>query len=69
MWNCLKDAKGIIHYHDKFPDKNVPDKPLKEIQEAVKNHDRKFEFINQKLVKHYAPGISHYVFDIGIDER
>jgi tRNA wybutosine-synthesizing protein 2 len=25
--DCLKNHKGIIHYHDKFPDRDVPDKP------------------------------------------
>jgi tRNA wybutosine-synthesizing protein 2 len=56
---CLKNRKGIIHYHDKFPDKDVPDKALK--------IDMDFELLDYKLVKHYAPGISHYVFDIGIE--
>lgn len=67
--NCLEDCKGIIHYHNKFPDKNVPDKPLKSIKEVVENYDRTAELLDYKQIKSYAPGISHYVFDIGIDGK
>lgn len=68
-FNCLKDSKGIIHYHDKFPDKIVPDKPLKIINEIAEEHDRLAKVLNYNQIKSYAPGISHYVFDIGIEEK
>lgn len=68
-FNCLEDCKGIIHYHDKFIDRYVPHKPLKTIKNLVKKYDRSIEFFNYKQVKSYAPGINHYVFDIGIDEK
>lgn len=68
-FNCLKDYKGIIHYHDKFPDKNVPDKPLKIVKRLAEKYSRNVELLNHIQIKSYAPGISHYVFDIGIDEK
>jgi tRNA wybutosine-synthesizing protein 2 len=68
-FNCLKDYKGVIHYHDKFPDKNVPDKPIKIVKELAEKYSRNVELLNYIQIKSYAPGISHYVFDIGIDEK
>ena len=67
--NCLEDYKGIIHYHNKSPDKNVPDKPLKIIKEVAEKYSRNAELLDYKQIKSYAPDISHYVFDIGIDEK
>lgn len=67
--NCLKDYKGIIHYHNKFSDRNVPNKPLKILKEVAEKYNRNAELLDYKKIKSYAPGISHYVFDIGIDEK
>lgn len=66
---CLKKRKGVIHYHDKFPDKNAPDKPLKVIETVVEKYDRQAELLDYKKVKSYAPGISHFVFDVKIGEK
>jgi tRNA wybutosine-synthesizing protein 2 len=66
---CLIDEKGIIHYHDKFLDKSVPDKPLKILEAVVEKNHRRLELIDYKNVKSYAPGISHFVFDIRIGEK
>ncbi len=66
---CLKDYKGVIHYHDKFPDKIIPDKPLKIVESTVEKYDRRLELLGCKNVKSYAPGISHFVFDIRIGEK
>ena len=68
-FNCLKDCKGFIHYHDKLPEKQVPDKPLKLVKEIAEKYNRTAKLQKYKQVKSYAPGISHYVFDIGIDEK
>ena len=67
--NCLKDYRGIIHYHNKFPDRHIPGKPLKIIKEITERYNRTAELLNYRQIKSYAPGISHYVFDIGIDEK
>jgi tRNA wybutosine-synthesizing protein 2 len=66
---CLKNCKGILHFHDKYPEKNVSDSPLKEIQEIADEYDRSAKLINSKKVKSYAPGIGHFVFDIRIDHK
>ena len=65
-FNCLKDCKGIVHYHDKLPEKHVPHKPLKIIKKIIKKYDSIIELFEYKIIKSYAPGINHYVFDIGI---
>jgi len=67
--SCLRKFKGIVHYHDKFPDTQVPDKPLKIIKEIAEKYNRNTKLLGIKQIKSYAPGISHYVFDIGIDEK
>ena len=63
---CLKNHRGIIHYHDTFPDNDVPDKAFRQVEKIASNYDRKIELLKYKHVKSYAPGIGHYVFDIRI---
>jgi tRNA wybutosine-synthesizing protein 2 len=68
-FRCLKDGSGMIHFQDKFPDDDVPNIPI----EHINNEARKFGLIvdlqNHIKVKSFAPGISHYVFDLGVTER
>jgi len=68
-FECLKNRCGIVHYHDKFPEDVVPELPLKEISEVSGKYNRTVDLLNFKCVKSYAPGISHYVFDIEIGEK
>jgi tRNA wybutosine-synthesizing protein 2 len=67
--DCLHNHKGIIHYHKKIPNRLVPNKVLKKIEEGALKSGCKAELIDYIYVKSYAPGISHYVFDIKIDEK
>lgn len=60
----LKDNTGHIHFHDKIPDKNIPDIKMNEIKKIVEVYDKKAELLNYNRVKSYAPGIGHYVLDI-----
>ena len=62
----LKDGKGIIHFHEKYSEKLVPDKPMESIQLVADDFNKKVELLQYKHVKSYAPGISHYVFDISV---
>jgi len=39
------------------------------VQEVAQKYKRKIELIGYKNVKSYAPGISHFVFDIKIGEK
>jgi tRNA wybutosine-synthesizing protein 2 len=64
---CLNNFRGIIHFHEKFPDNSVPDKPLRQIQNIADIYNRSANIINLKKIKSYAPGISHFVFDVKIE--
>lgn len=68
-FKCLKNKSGVIHYHDIFPDEIVPDKPLKIVSDIAKKFNMKTKYLKHNHVKSYAPGISHYVFDIQIGEK
>ena len=63
---CLKNHAGVVHYHDIFSDDVVPDAVLQQVDKIVGKYRRKAEFLKCKHVKSYAPGVSHYVFDIRI---
>jgi len=67
--NCLKNKCGIIHYHDKLPENNMPEKAFNQIRKIVEKNDKKAFLQNYKIVKSFAPGIYHYVFDIKIGEK
>lgn len=65
---CLKNGSGNVHYHDVFPDKLVPNKPLKIFKEISEKYNLKINLLNYKCIKSYAPGVSHIVFDIDIGD-
>jgi tRNA wybutosine-synthesizing protein 2 len=60
----LKGNTGVIHFHDKIPDTNMPEYKINEIQKIVEVYDKKAELLEYNRVKSYAPGIGHYVLDI-----
>jgi len=64
--NCLKNNQGFIHYHDTFSDDIIPDDALRHLHSIVKKYDKKAKLLKFKKVKSYAPGVSHFVFDIKI---
>lgn len=66
--DCLNNT-GIIHYHNTFSDEIVPEKPMKIIEKETNKKGCKAELLKYIHVKSYAPGISHYVFDIKIGEK
>ncbi len=68
-FNCLKNKSGVIHYHDIFPNEKVPDYPLKIIKDIAKKHNIEIKCLKYINVKSYAPGVSHYVFDIQVGEK
>lgn len=67
--SCLRNSKGIIHYHEKISEKELQQKQIKIIKQINEKLNRSVKLLNTKHIKSYAPGISHYVFDIGIDEK
>jgi len=67
--NSLKNHSGTIHYHDIYPDEVVPEKPLKIVDKETNKKKCKFKLLRYDKVKSYAPGISHFVFDIKIGKK
>ena len=68
-FNCLKKNAGIIHFHEKYPEKKVPEIALKNIKNVADSYNRDIKLIQYKEIKSYAPGISHFVFDIGVVKK
>ncbi len=68
-FKCLKNNCGIIHFHDKFPDKEVPNIAMKDIKYKAEKFKLKIKLLKYIKVKSFAPGISHYVFDLRIDKK
>jgi tRNA wybutosine-synthesizing protein 2 len=68
-FKCLKNKSGVIHYHDIFSDDIVQFNPLKIVDDIAKKYKIKTKCLKYRNVKSYAPGISHYVFDIKIGEK
>lgn len=67
--NCLKNGVGNIHYHETCPDKSIPNNILKNVKKIVEKKYRKVSLLDYKIIKSYAPGISHIVLDLKIDEK
>ncbi|MBN2065820.1 MAG: class I SAM-dependent methyltransferase family protein [Candidatus Thermoplasmatota archaeon] len=65
--SCLKEEGGIIHYHDIFPEKNVPDKVMKQVEKIIHSEAKNVTLQQYKKVKSFAPGTGHYVFDLLIE--
>jgi len=67
-FNCLKNCTGFIHYHDACPDKLFPEKTLKMVEKTAKKYERTPELLTYRVIKSYAPGVSHVVLDIQVGE-
>ncbi len=65
--SCLKDEGGIIHYHDLFPDHHIPNRAIETIVQLVGDTGKTASVKEVRKVKSFAPGISHYVFDVSIE--
>lgn len=59
---------GIIHFHDTFPDTDVPQVPMSFIQKIAKQYNSSVSLSHVQKVKSFAPGISHYVLDVLVEE-
>lgn len=67
-FRCLKDI-GVIHFHDKYPEKQVPKNPLETIKKEAEKYNLKTKMLNYRKVKSFAPGINHYVFDLKVEKK
>ncbi len=68
-FRCLRNRCGIIHFHDKFPDEQVPNITMKQINNEARKFRLNVNLLRYIKVKSFAPGISHYVFDLEIDKN
>lgn len=66
--SCLKNETGMIHYHTKCPDTFISHNLFKDVENKIKQFNKKAVIKNFKVVKSYAPGISHVVLDIKIED-
>lgn len=68
-FKCLHNQVGIIHFHDKFPDRIVPKVPFSYIQKVAEDFYRSVTLQHVQKVKSFAPGISHYVLDVKVERK
>lgn len=68
-FRCLKNNSGIIHFHDKFSDKDKSDITLEHINNEARKCGLIVNLLNHIKIKSFAPGVSHYVFDLEVSER
>jgi tRNA wybutosine-synthesizing protein 2 len=68
-FRCLSDNCGIIHFQDKFPDDDVPSRPMEHINNEARKFGLRVNLLKYIKIKSFAPGISHYVFDLEVSER
>ncbi len=67
-FDCLKNCTGIIHFHNVCSDELIPEKPLKVIEETADKYKKNIELLTHRVIKSYAPGVSHIVLDIQVGE-
>lgn len=62
----LCEGGGVIHYHEACPNELLPDRPIERVKKAVLSENRSFQLIQYRVVKSYAPGVSHVVLDVKV---
>lgn len=67
-FDCLKNCTGYIHYHDVCPNELLPERSFRRIQETAGKHKRNIDLLTCRVIKSYAPGVSHVVLDIRVGE-
>jgi tRNA wybutosine-synthesizing protein 2 len=60
----LKQDGGVIHYHEKCPNELLDKRPLDNVKKAVDEKGRDMGILKSKIIKSYAPGVSHIVLDV-----
>jgi len=67
-FDCLEDYSGFLHYHDVCPDELLPEKPLKMVEKTAEKYKKNVDLLTCRVIKSYAPGVSHVVLDIRVGE-
>ena len=65
-FDCLKNCTGIIHFHNVCSDELFPETPLKIVEKTADKYKRNVELLTYRVIKSYAPGVSHIVLDIQV---
>jgi len=68
-FRCLRNNSGMIHFHDKFLDQDAPNMAMEHINNEARKCGLIINLLNHVKVKSFAPGVSHYVFDLEVSER
>jgi tRNA wybutosine-synthesizing protein 2 len=63
---CLRDQKGILHYHDLVSRGKSTEQLVGQIQKVAEGYNRHATLLLAKEIKSYAPGINHVVLDVRI---
>ncbi len=64
-FNSLKENGGIIHYHEAFPRRFLPER-VETIKKKAQQKSFRIKHLNVKKVKKYAPKIDHIVMDVEV---
>ncbi|MBI2583094.1 MAG: class I SAM-dependent methyltransferase family protein [Candidatus Aenigmarchaeota archaeon] len=60
--------RGVVHYHNLYSDKELWEKPLKDVEKAArKSGYRIVSITGRNVVKSYAPGIWHTCLDFAAE--
>jgi len=67
-FDCLKNCTGIIHFHNVCSNELFPETPLNIVEKTADKYKRNVELLTSRVIKSYAPGVSHIVLDIRVGE-
>jgi tRNA wybutosine-synthesizing protein 2 len=63
---ALKKCGGTLHFHDIYPRENIPNNIFTEIRSVACKYFINVELLSWHIIKSYAPGIVHTVFDVRV---
>jgi tRNA wybutosine-synthesizing protein 2 len=63
---CLRDHKGMLHYHDLLSRETTIPRLVTFIQTIADGYNRHATLLLARIIKSYAPGINHVVLDVRI---
>lgn len=58
---------GVIHYHEVCPNELLETRPFQRIKEAAKQFSLRITDVKKRIIKSYAPGVSHVVLDVNLE--
>ena len=59
-------GSGVIHYHEICPNELLKTRPLQMVRNATENLGFRIIDFKRRIVKSYAPGVSHIVLDVKV---